>query len=190
MAIIKRVDLADLQGTIPVVDAQGLPTPMFLRFLNTTVRALKTGINNLIDVQNAVQAANDAAALATAAAATAATATQAVAKDQALVNSYITPSSVLTASVSTITIANHVRHYADGSSVAVIGGTVPATGSGNVDYISYSDPAHTGGNVTYAVSTTAPAQTNDVHVVGAVTIPTTGTVAGGSGPRRPGEVLP
>jgi hypothetical protein len=64
---IKHVDLADLQGTIPLVDAQGLPSPAFLRFLNTTVRALKNGVNNLIDVQNAVDAANAAAATANAA---------------------------------------------------------------------------------------------------------------------------
>jgi hypothetical protein len=187
---IKHVDLADLQGTIPLVDAQGLPSPAFLRFLNTTVRALKNGVNNLIDVQNAVDAANAAAATANAAAATANAAATTVGRDAALANSWIEPSSVLTATTTTITIASHTRFYADGTSVAVTGGTKPATGSGDVDYVSYVDAARAGGLVTFVVSTTQPAQTGDTHVVGAITIPATGTTTGGKGPLRPGEVEP
>lgn len=187
---IKHVDLADLQGTIPVVDSEGLPSPAFLRFLNTTVRALKNGVNNLIDVQNAVDTANAAAATAIAAAATANAAATTVGRDAALANSWIVPDSVLTATPTTITIASHTRYYADGTSVAVTGGTMPATAVGDVDYVSYDDSARAGGVVTFVVSTTQPTQTGDTHVVGAITIPVTGSGTGGSGPRRPGEVSP
>jgi hypothetical protein len=105
---------------------------------------------------------------------------------------YIEPSSVLTATPTTITIANHTRYYpqpsGDPISVSVTGGTVSATGSGDTDYVSYSDPMRAGGSVTYIVSTDAPTQTGDTHVVGAVLIPDTGTADGGDGPRRPGFV--
>lgn len=193
----QRVDLSDLQQSLPVVDADGRPSPVFLRFINGAIRSLKNGVNSLIDVQNAVDAANAAAAAATmaaaastSAAANAAAATAATTREQALVNSYIEPDSVLGASRTTITIAAHTRYYADGTSVAVSAGTVPASAPGDTDYVSYVDPTRAGGSVSYIASTMQPTQTGDTHVVGAVMIPPTGTATGGTGPRRPGFVEP
>jgi hypothetical protein len=194
---IPKITLTDLQQSMAVVDAQGRPTPVFLRFINDSIRSLKDTVNALADVQNATDAANAAAEAAAAAADTANTAADAAtsaatatARDQALVNSYISPASVLSSDTTTITIAAHTRYYADGSSVSVGGGAIGAMAPTDVDYVSYSDPSRAGGAVTYAVSTTAPAQTGDTHVVGAVTVPAIGTQAGGDGPRYPGFVEP
>lgn len=202
--MISPINLSDLQQNLAVVDGDGRPSPVFLRFINGAIKSLKNGVNSLIDVQNAVDAANAAAAAATAAAATAnataATATAAAAtansataanaREAAIVNSYISPDSVLSASPTLVTVASHTRFYADGTSVAVSGGTVAATAPGDVDYISYSDPARAGGAVTYVAAITQPAQSGDTHVVGAVSVPTTGTSSGGVGPRKPGYVEP
>lgn len=102
------------------------------------------------------------------------------------------PASVLTATPTIITIASHTRFYpqptGDPIAVDVMGGTAEATGSGDTDYVSYSDPSRSGGAVSYIVTTLAPTQTGDTHVVGAVLIPETGTTDGGEGPRRPGYV--
>lgn len=194
---IQRVTLASLQQSMPIVDAQGRPTPVFLSFINGTIQSLKNSVNDLIDIQNAVDAANaaaaaanDAAAAAQGAADDAADATAANAREQALVNSYIDPNSVLTTTATTITVAPHTRHYADGTTASIIGGTVSATAAADVDYVSYSDPTRAGGIVTFVVSTTQPPQTGDVHVIGAITIPSTGTGTGGVGPRKPGYVEP
>ena len=201
---INRVNLSDLQQSMPVVDADGRPNPVFLRFINGAIRSLKNGVNSLIDVQNAVIAANAAAAAATAAAATAnATATTATAaaaaanaatvanaREAALVNSYIIPNSVLTSTPTTISVAAHTRYYTDGTSVSVSAGSVVATSPTNVDYVSYVDTARTGGAVTYLVTLTQPTQSGNTHVVGAVTIPAAGSSSGGVGPRKPGYVEP
>lgn len=185
---VPRVNLATLQQSLAIVDAQGRPTPAFLRFVNGSIQSLKNGVNAIIDAQNAADAATAAAAAANAAAAAASGATDASVREQALVNSYIEPNGVLTASTTTITIAAHTRYYADGTSAAVSGGSIAVTATGDTDYISYSDPTRAGGAVTYVVSTTPPVQTGDTHVVGAVLVPATGTVNGGTGPRKPGFV--
>lgn len=199
---IKPVILAELQQSMAIVDAQGRPTPVFLRFINGTIQALKNGVNDLIAVQNAADAANAAAVAANDAAAAAQTAadgaqdaadgaadaTVANAREQALINSYIEPVSVLTTTTTTISVAAHTRFYADGTSVSVNAGTVAATGSGDTDYVSYSDPTRAGGAVTYIVALSQPPQTADVHVIGAILIPSVGTANGGVGPKKPGYV--
>lgn len=182
--MLQRVDIGDLQQTMPVVDGDGRPSPMFLRFLNGAIRQLKVNLNLVIDAQNAASAANEAAAAANAA-------TAQTKRDAALINSYIEPASVLSATPTTISVAAHVRRYADGTSANVSAGTVATTGgAGAVDYVSYVEPQRDGGTVAFIVSTTPPVQTGDTHVVGAVTVPATGTQAGGSGPPRPGNVNP
>jgi len=187
--------LPRLLSNTAIVDNNGQPSATFRLWWQTVVTQLEKAINAIVtltgisedfataitNAQNAATAANEAAAAATTAAA-------AAAKESALNNSYISPNSVLTATPTIITVATHTRHYGDGTSVPVAGGAVAATGTGDVDYVSYADPMRAGGAVTFVASTTAPAQTNDVHVVGAITIPATGTGTGGDGPRRPGYV--
>lgn len=188
------------------------PTTYFLRTLNDILKSLgdavvqiqqlpliQEALANLDAATQAAQAAADAANAAagdsSAAAAAAAAQAAANAREASLQASYIDPTSVLSASPTTITIAPHTRIYPSATggpstSVSVAGGTVTATGEGDTDYVTYNDEPRLGGNVTYAVTTTPPSQTNSTHVVGAVVIPTTGTVEGGEGPQRPGFVRP
>lgn len=196
--------LPRLVSNAQIVDKDGLPTSTFQQWWQQVVSRIELAITTIVDLtgiqeqfelalqqaQQATQQAQDAAADAAAAAAAAQSQTDATQREAALQGSYIEPASVLTASTTTITIAAHTRMYADGTSASVNGGSLAATGSGDTDYVSYSDAERDGGVVTYQVSTTAPVQTGDTHVVGAVQIPATGTVDGGEGPRRPGYVIP
>jgi hypothetical protein len=191
---------ANLQQGRAIVDAAGRPTTEFQTLINTNNKNVVAAINALAsipEIQQALQGLDDATQAAQQAAADAAMAadqaqqqTGATQREAALQGSYIEPTTVLSASPTTINISAHTRRYADGTSAAVNGGNVTATGQGDVDYVYYNDPARTGGTVIYLVSTTPPVQTGDTHVVGAVTIPTTGTEQGGEGPRRPGFVAP
>lgn len=193
-----------LAQNIEVVDANRRPSSAFLiywqRLVSQLERAIQlivqlTGIQDQFDealkaAQAATKEAQDAADAAKDAADAAQAQTDATKREAALQSSYITPASVLTATPTTITIAAHTRYYSDGTSAAVNAGTTAATAADDVDYVSYVDPARAGGAVTYIVSTTAPVQTGDTHVVGAVQIPAAGTADGGEGPQRPGYVRP
>lgn len=202
--------LPRLSSASAIVDPDGKPNGTMILWWQQVVTQIEgaiqaivslTGIQSQFDqalqqaqrATTAAQAAATAASTAAAAAQAQADAAQAQAdaarREAALTASYIDPASVLTASPTTITVAAHTRHYGDGTSVPVDAGTVGATASGDVDYVFYSDPARAGGSVTYQVATTQPAQTGDTHVVGAVSIPTTGTQEGGDGPRLPGYVI-
>lgn len=195
---VAPIRIPSLQQRNPIVDEQGRMTPEFARRLQDILTTLATAINSLQAlpiIQEAlaalpavIQQAQDAADAAQAAADGASGVAASNAREQALVNSYIEPDSVITATTTTITIAAHTRRYADGTSAPVNGGTAAATAATDTDYVSYIDPERDGGAVTYIVSTIPPVQTGDTHVVGAVTIPDTGTVDGGTGPRRPGYV--
>jgi len=189
--------LPRIQQGRPIVDAQGYPATDFVRRLNDTFSAIETAYNGITDAleaagiaQAAADAANIAAYNANMAAMAAQNAANGVSRDQALINSYITPDSVLTADPVNITIATHVRHYANGVNVTVLGGTAAASSPGDTNYVYYTDVTRTGGAVTYFVSLTPPTQLGDTHVVGAVIIPATGTATGGDGPVRPGGVMP
>lgn len=196
--------LPRLSSNAALVDDKGQPTVTFQQWWQTVVQRVELAIQTIVDLtgiqdqfeqalaqaQQATAAAQAAAGEAQAAADAAQAQTDATKREAALQGSYIEPASVLSATPTAITIAAHTRMYADGSSVAVNGGTVPATASNDIDYVSYDDPTRTGGSVAYQVSTAAPVQTGDTHVVGAVAIPATGTVGGGEGPQRPGYVRP
>jgi len=198
--MVQPVALSKLQGTQPIVDSDGRPTPYFMRLINGNQGNVEYALNQILqipDLQAAIDAANASAAAAAAAAAVAQAAADAAsnansmnAREQALVNSYIEPSKVLTATSIAIVIQNHTRYYGDGTNVAVTGDQIAPTGPNRVNYIYYVDPTRAGGAVTYIATETQPVQMNDVHVVGAITIPTTGTSTGGDGPRPPGTVQP
>lgn len=189
--------LPRIQQGRPIVDGNGYPETDFVRRINDTFGAIEVAYNGITDALAAAgiaQAAADSANMAAAAASAAASGAQGTAdaakREQALINSYILPSSVLTATPTLISIAAHTRFYADGTSAVINAGSVAATGTGVVNFVSYLDPTRAGGTVTFLASTTQPTQTGNTHVVGAITIPTTGTATGGAGPRRPGDVIP
>lgn len=196
--------LPRLQGSNPIVDKDGRPSLTFTRYFQSFAEQIERVINAIATILGITEQLDQAIAAAKKAAEDAQTAAD-NAKDQAdaakqqadaqkreaaLTGSYIEPDGVLTASPTTITIASHTRRYADGASVSVDGGAIPATAPGEINYVSYDDPNRTGGAVTYIVTSDPPTQTGDTHVVGAVQIPDTGTVEGGSGPQRPGTVYP
>lgn len=187
------IRVATLQQSLPIVDGQGRPTVAFVTLINNNTGNVVASLNaiaSLPQIQEALQNLDQATQAALDAAGQAQQQTDATKREAALQGSYIDPASVLTASPTTITIAAHTRRYADGTSVAVNGGSVAATAQGDTDYVAYSDPQRTGGTVSYVVSTSAPTQAGSTHVVGAVMIPTTGTQQGGDGPRQPGYVTP
>lgn len=204
MATNVYVRIAPLQQGQPIVDGSGKPAPWFMRALNDAFSNLAGAINAiaaipeiqaaLTELDTATQQAKKAAEAAQSAADNAASANAAQQRETSLQSSYIDPSSVLTATPTTITIAAHTRYYpqpmGDPIAVSVSGGSVAATGPGDVNYVSYSDPERDGGTVVYVVSGTPPTQTGNTHVVGAVEIPTTGSNGGGDGPTRPGFVRP
>ena len=159
--------------------------------IESAVNANSEAIELIQAAQAAIADANTAIENANTAIATAESAIETVSAESALVNSYIVPDGVLSATPTNITIATHQRWYADGTVVTVQGATLPhAAAAGITMYVSYTDPSRAGGTVGYSSADVAPAQINNVHVVGAVTIPSSGSQAGGSGPRRPGEVEP
>lgn len=198
------VRLPRLQGANPIVDKDGRPSLTFARYFQSFAEQIERVINAIATILGiteqldaAIQAANraaadaqDAADLAKDQADAAKAQADATKREAALTGSYIEPDSVLTATPTLLTIAAHTRKYADGTTAAVNGGTAIATAPGEINYVSYDDPDRMGGAVTYLVTSDPPAQTGDTHVVGAVQIPETGTVEGGNGPQRPGQVYP
>lgn len=106
--------------------------------------------------------------------------------------SYPDPTKVLTASGDgTITIAAHVRAYTSGESVNIDAGSISGL-TNEVKYtVFYSDAAREGGSVTYQASIMAVAQGGNVHVLGQVTIPASGSANNsGSSPTAPGVPPP
>lgn len=198
---IKRVNLAPLQQSMPIVDAQGRPTTVFLNFINGTIQSLKNSVNDLIDIENAVEAANAAATAANDAAAAAqsaandandaATGAQATAdatsSEQSLINSGLinyTPPAIEASITGAVTIANHDRVYGNPTldpTVSVTGDTVMSGFIGDdLVYIFYDDPSRAGGAVAYQMSldSSDAVQGGARHSVGSVVIPTIGTSEG------------
>lgn len=200
------IKLPRLVGTSPIVENDGRPNLTFVRYWQSFAEQIERVINTIAQIlgitdqldealkqaKEAIETAQQAAQTAQNAADQAQQQNEAQKREAALQNSYIDPVSVLSATPMLITIAAHTRYYSDGTSAAVNGGSVAAIidGDNRTDYVSYSEPERNGGTVTYEASLTAPVQTGDTHVVGAVQIPTAGTADGGEGPQRPGFVRP
>jgi hypothetical protein len=193
------VRVATIRADSAIVDREGRPLSFFTRWLNDQLSNVVEAVNQIAEIptiraelEQAIDQANAAAQAAQDAADAAQGAATGASREQALVNSYITPSSVVSANSLNVFVDPHQRVYGDASAttVNVNGATILGSGPGDTVYVSYVDPARAGGAVTYVISTTPPIQTGDTHVVGAVTIPNTGTSNGGTGPRPPGYVEP
>lgn len=112
-------------------------------------------------------------------------ATDAQALESSLVNSYVdsTIATPTADSFGNITVVTHQRVYGNPAlnpTVSVAGATFPAAVvPGDVVRVYYSDPARAGGTVTYQYTVDGvdlpPVQGNNIHSVGAVEIPVTGT---------------
>lgn len=146
-------------------------------------------IDALADLDAAIIAAETAADNAQTAADNAQNVADSTSAESSLVNSYIsnfTPPVITADSTGLITISNHDRVYGNSSlnpTVSVTGGNI-ASGqvAGSIVRIYYNDPTRAGGAVTYLYTVdpaTPPVQGGNTHSVGAVEIPSAGSVDGG-----------
>lgn len=180
---------------------------LFERYWDETLAQIEKTLNAILDIpaiqdavtaaQTAADTAQIAADTAQAAASTAQEQTIAQRSGTSLNNSYAagyTGNLIEATSSGSIIIQDHTRVYGDtvlNPSVAVTGSTFASGASvGDVVRIYYDDPSRVGGAVVYQFTidpATAPVQTGDRHVVGAVQIPSSGTGTG-KGIRGPGYV--
>jgi hypothetical protein len=161
--------LPTLNQNIPIADAQGNPSPEFMRFWQNTVGKIAAAFN-------ATTAANAAAIVATNAAATALNAAQTVTNVSAISNSFVTGVTITATDAGsnvTLTISAHTRVYGDGSSVAVFAGSITGLPYSTLEYVYYDDAARVGGAVTYLATTSSAtaAQAGIRHTVGSATTP-------------------
>lgn len=190
-----------------IVSDGGNATGPFLRWINDTVKTIQANVNDLSQLVAdiayslkqagiAITTANEAKAAALAATAAAADAAAGAAAVGVVVNSYVVETGVLTSMIdpadpthAKITVANHTRMYGDGTQVAVTGSTIAGLAQSTQYYVSYLDPDHNGGAVTYEVTTnpSEAGQSGDRHLVGGFATPSsTGAGAGGGTTRPPG----
>lgn len=171
--------------TLSIVDEKGAPTLAFHQWWESVLKQIELSING-------IQAALDAAGIATTAAAAAQNAANQVAATTKLVNSGITGLTFTASdagSDATISISAHTRVYGDGTSVSVNSGTITGLVYNTTYYVYYLDPTFSGGSVTYLNTTvqTDAAQTGARHLVGMITTPGAGSPpSGGGSPGLPG----
>jgi hypothetical protein len=177
--------LDKLSDTQPIVTSDRYPTRQFQYLLQRAFENIETSVNSLEDFVTAIVNLNDLITTANEAIEAVNTVAETITAASALSTSFVenfTPPVVEADSAGLVTIANHDRHYGDGTIVAVTGDTL-ATGEASPTrvHIYYSDPSRAGGAVTYQYSTDEAdaAQIGDVHNVGAVEIPAAGTQSGG-----------
>lgn len=192
-ALLKLPRLPAIQH---IVDKNGAPTVLFQQWWQQAMVQIETSINGIQAAIDAAAAANAAAAAANTAATTANNAADAASADNAIANSGVVGLTMTASDAgasATITISAHTRVYADGTSAAVLGGSITGLAYSTSYYVYYHDAAHAGGAVSYLYSTSASAaiQAGDVHSVGAVTTPAAaGAPKDGKGNLAPGIVEP
>jgi hypothetical protein len=144
--------------------------------LTSQVSSNSSLLSAIVAAQTLAQAANESAT--------------AVSESVNLSESYTDPALTLSAaSNGTVTIAAHNRVYGN-TTVAVDGGSVSGFAEGAYVAIYYVDAAREGGAVTYQGTTSAVAQSGNVHTLGQVTIPLSGDPPVSGGTASPGYTLP
>jgi hypothetical protein len=180
-----------------IANADGTVNGDFQAKWQKVMEEIENSVNAVIDAQNAADAANAAAAAADAAAAAAQaaadgaqtaadnaqnaadnaqTAAEEASAATAIANSYVTGVTITATDAgasATINISAHTRYYADGTNVAVTGGSVTGLAYSTLYYIYYDQASRAGGAVTYQATTSeaTAAQVGDRHTVGSVTTP-------------------
>lgn len=171
----------------------------FTVYWQQLIAEIEGNINAIAAAQAAAAAANAAAASAATAAAnanTAATNAQTTADNITDANeistSYVSGATISATDAgtdATITISAHTRHYPqpDGTTinVSVNGGSLTGRAYSTKYYIYYDQASRAGGAVTYASTTSEPAQLGDRHVVGSVTTPAAAGAPSSGGTVRP-----
>lgn len=198
--------LTPLNVASPIVDVAGRPQPAFVQSFNNSISNIEAQVTSLEELITEVVAANGLVTAAQGSADTAqAAATQAqqyVATTQAqvtqtallvaLMGSFTSPQNVVTAVANgtnaVITVAPHERRYANGSVVAVAGGSITGLALSTAYSVFYSDSAHVGGTVSFGASTSRQdaAQIAGVHSCGQITTPGANGTSSGAGWAGPG----
>ncbi len=176
---------------------------LFERYWHEAMTQIEKTLNDVLAIpaiEAAIAAANDAAIAANNAAIAANDAIDAQRSDTSLTNSYVDTSSyvgtlITCTSAGLVTIKTHTRIYGDpslnpNSSVTGNTFTVGAAVPGDLIRIYYADTNRTGGSVTYQYTidpAPPPVQTGNIHSVGVVEVPVTGT-ANGKEIKNPGYV--
>jgi hypothetical protein len=175
--------LPRLPGNKKIVNPDGTATIEFSSWWQSFAQQIEISVNGIqaaLDAAAAANAAADAASTAADAANTAASTAQDAAdtasSDNAIANSGAVGLTLTATDVGasvTVAISSHTRVYADGTSVAVTGGSITGLAYSTAYYFFYNDPFHTGGVVAYHYSTNQAdmIQSGDVHAIGAVTTP-------------------
>ncbi len=200
--MVDRLDkLGDRMVIGHVVDRQGrivgdvIASDLFRLYNNNNVDAIETRVSDLefeeaiaaaeaatTAAQAAADAAQTAADGADTAAAAAQDATDANARFLSISNSNVTGCTITATDAganATVTISAHTRNYADGTSVAVTGGSVTGLAYSTQFFIYYDQTSLAGGAVTYAAVTSGPdaqptaagGSAPDRHYVGSVVTP-------------------
>lgn len=172
------------------------------RYWDTTMTEIEKTLNAILAIpaiEAALEDLDEAVANANSAAAAAQAAADSAKSNESLINSYIsgfTAPLISADSSGNVTIANHQRVYGDSTlnpTRSVTGGTISTAAAANSTVrVYYSDPTRAGGAVTYQFTVdpaTPMAQGGNIHSVGAVIIPATGT-DDGNFVRPPGFVEP
>jgi hypothetical protein len=189
-------DLMRIDVWREIVDQQGRAVPFFVADWQRTMERIEAQFVSQGQAIAAIQAANAAAQQAQAAASTANDAAATVTASNALQGSFVTPDNVLSASsagsTSIITIAAHTRVYADGTEVAVNGGSVTNLNQQTTYRIYYDDASRAGGTVQYFATTDADqaAQIGNRHSVGAITTPSVSAGSSTGNTTRPPGYVP
>ncbi len=182
--------------TLPPVQPQWGQFQVWWQQVKTAIEKQETAQDDLlaaiIAANAAAAAANTAATTAQAAATTAQTTATSITDASVLSNSYVSGATISGTDAGTdvtIAISAHTRKYpqTDGTtvSVAVNGGSLTGRAYSTRYFITYTDATRAGGAVTYASTTTEPAQIGSLHVVGSVLTPAALAAATGGALVRP-----
>lgn len=180
--------LPRLDAGIAIVNANGTPTAAFIGWWSKVADLVESHVTELelqaaLDaVDTAITAANDAATAANDAATDAQAATDNNARFLSISNSNVTGCTITATDAGanvTVTISAHTRNYADGTSVAVSGGSITALAYSTQYFVAYDDADLSGGAETYvaytsgpdALTTAAGGAAPDRHYVGSVVTP-------------------
>lgn len=166
---------------------------LFERYWDEAMTGIEYNFDQILaipGIQDAIDAANAAAAAANTAAANAQTTADTGAAANKIANSYVsglTLTATDAGASTTITISSHTRVYGDGTTKSVTGGSLTGLAYDTFYYIYYDDPTFAGGSVTYVATTssTTAAQTGSRHVVGGVNTPMAGDPPAPGDPVRP-----
>ncbi|MEG8028990.1 hypothetical protein [Sphingomonas aerolata] len=196
--------LSTFSANQKITTPEGNATGPFLRWINDAVKSIQSSVNDIgqlvadiaFSLQQAgiaITTANEAKAAAAAATAAATDAAAGAAAVGVLVNSYVVEANVISAAIdadtaaASISVSQHTRMYGDGTSVLVNGGTIMGLVAATQYYVSYLDPQHLGGAVSYEITTnpSEAGQTGDRHLVGGYAMPSANGSGGGGGTTRP-----